>query len=88
MREVGIRMGISHSWVEKVEAGERRLDVEEFVRLCEVIHVEPERGIAIIKAAITPYTASSSLKAVSQPASDQIPRKPKHTRDNGRKGQP
>lgn len=52
MREVGKRMGMPHSWVGKVETGERRLDVEEFVRLCQALGIDPAQGIAIVKAAL------------------------------------
>ena len=52
MRDVGKRMGMPHSWVGKVETGERRLDVEEFVRLCHALGIDPGQGIAIVKAAL------------------------------------
>lgn len=63
MREVGKGMGMPHSWVGKVETGERRLDVDEFVRLCRVLEIEAEQGVAILKAAMPPVTASRGLKA-------------------------
>ena len=48
-------MGIPHSWVGKVEIGERRLDLAEYVQFCRAIEVEPARGIAIVEAALGPY---------------------------------
>ena len=60
MRDVGKRMNMPHTWVGKAETGERRLDVEEFVRLCQALDIVPEQGIAIIKAAIsTPVSADT-----------------------------
>jgi transcriptional regulator with XRE-family HTH domain len=63
MREVGKRLGISHSWVGKVETGERRLDVEEYVRLCQALEVNPEQGLAIVTAAMPRDTPAPLPKA-------------------------
>lgn len=60
MREVGKRMGLPHTWVGKVETGERRLDVEEFVGLCEALGVIPEQGIAVIRASRLQYPAHAA----------------------------
>lgn len=63
MREVGKGMGMPHSWVGKVETGERRLDVEEFVRLCRVLEIEAEQGVAILRAALPAADVSRGLRA-------------------------
>jgi len=65
MREVGKRLGVHHSWIGKVEIGERRLDVAEYVRLCRAIGAEAGQGIAVIEATLGPYAEKSSprLKA-------------------------
>ena len=34
-RELGRRIGVPHSWVAKVESGERRIDLIEFAWFCE-----------------------------------------------------
>ena len=34
-RELGRRIGVPHSWVAKVESGERRIDLVEFGWFCE-----------------------------------------------------
>lgn len=50
MRQVGVLIGMPHSWIGKVETGERRLDVDEYVRLCRVLEIRAEQGLAILKA--------------------------------------
>ncbi len=39
-RAVAARLGVSPSWVAKVELGERRLDVVEFVRLTRALRAD------------------------------------------------
>lgn len=56
-------MGMPHSWVGKVETGERRLDVDEFVRLCRALDIDAGRGIAILEAALPPTANAPALKA-------------------------
>jgi len=55
-RDVGKLLDISHSWVGKVEQGERRLDVIEYVRLCKVLQVDPYDGLAVILQAMNSKT--------------------------------
>ncbi len=45
MREVGARLGLPHSWVGKIEIGERRLDVVEYLRLCQALQADPHEGL-------------------------------------------
>ena len=45
MRAVGQSMKLPHSWVGKVEIGERRLDIAEFVKLCRALGVDPHEGL-------------------------------------------
>jgi transcriptional regulator with XRE-family HTH domain len=49
MRDVGVRMGVPHTWVGKVETGERRLDVAEYVQLCRALGVACAPGIALVE---------------------------------------
>ncbi|WP_375202099.1 helix-turn-helix domain-containing protein [Hyphococcus sp.] len=44
--EVAVLLGYPQSYIAKIEGGERRLEVVEFIALCEVIEVEPA---AVIK---------------------------------------
>ncbi len=45
MRDVGERLGVTHSWVGKVEQLERRLDLYEYAQLCEVLEVDAKQGL-------------------------------------------
>jgi len=47
MREVAEKMDVIHSWVGKVELGERRLDLIEYLRYCKALDVDPHEGIKI-----------------------------------------
>jgi len=47
--ELGRRLHITQSSVSKVERGERRLDVVEYLNWCEAIGVEPEKIIRQIR---------------------------------------
>lgn len=49
IRVLSERLGIHHSIVGKIEKGDRKLDVIEFVHYCEALGVEPEAGIQLIK---------------------------------------
>ena len=44
--ELGERLGNTQTFVSKFERGERRLDVTEFVDVCEALGVEPMVGFA------------------------------------------
>lgn len=50
MRETGERIGVIHSWIGKVELGERRLDVVEYVRYCEALGADPHEGVGLLTA--------------------------------------
>lgn len=47
MRELGERMGISHSFIGKVEQRERKLDIIEFLTYCDALWVSPIDGIQL-----------------------------------------
>ncbi|MGQ5288520.1 helix-turn-helix domain-containing protein [Pectobacterium actinidiae] len=49
MRELGDRLGVAHSYVQKVEAGERRLDVVEFIWYCDALGLLPTEGIEMAR---------------------------------------
>lgn len=48
MRDLATRLNKPHSYVHKVEQGERRLDVIEYVWYCKALGLEPEKGLALI----------------------------------------
>lgn len=49
MRALAAKLGVSHSWVGKIEQMERRLDVYEYVRLCECLELNPVKGLDKLK---------------------------------------
>ena len=48
LRDVGELLDVPHSWMQKVENGERRLDVVEYIRLCNALKVDPKEGIRLL----------------------------------------
>lgn len=52
MRELAEQLDVPHSWVGKVEQVERRLDVFEYVQLCQCLGVDPAKGLAKIKTGL------------------------------------
>lgn len=48
-RELGAALDESHQFVNKVETMQRRLNVYEYVQYCEVLGLEPEVGLALLK---------------------------------------
>lgn len=48
MRELAADLGKPHSFVGKVEQGERRLDVIEFVFYCTALGVSPINGLGAV----------------------------------------
>ena len=49
MRALAERMDKPHSFVQKVEQGERRLDVVEYVWYCRKLGVNPQDGLLLIE---------------------------------------
>ena len=45
MREVAVLLDVPFQTISKIETGERRLDVVEYVIYCEVLGVDPHEGI-------------------------------------------
>ncbi len=52
MRALAERMDKPHSYVQKVEQGERRLDVVEYVWYCRTLGINPKDGLDLIQQAI------------------------------------
>lgn len=52
MRALAERMDKPHSFVQKVEQGERRLDVVEYVWYCRKLGVNPHDGLLLIEQVI------------------------------------
>ena len=51
MRALGEALEKPHSYIQKVESGERRLDVVEFVWYCRALGVEPRDGLVALQKA-------------------------------------
>ena len=49
MRDLACRLGKPHSYVQKVESGERRLDVVEFVWYCRAVGQPARNGLAVVE---------------------------------------
>lgn len=49
MRDLAEILDVSHSWVGKIEQGERRLDVLEYVRLCKALGIDASKGLSKLK---------------------------------------
>jgi transcriptional regulator with XRE-family HTH domain len=80
MRQLGEQLGMPHSWVGKVEIGERRLDVEEYVRLCHVLEIEPGQGTALVRAVLFPVLYQQALprrglRAAEPKSAYRVPRR-------------
>jgi len=58
MRQLAVRLDVHHSWVGRVELGERRLDVMEFVRYCNALEANPFEGLACLTD-LNNYSAGS-----------------------------
>lgn len=55
MRALAERMGKPHSYIQKVEQGERRLDVVEYVWYCRKLRVDPQDGLLLIEQVLLEY---------------------------------
>lgn len=54
MREAAQIIGKPHSFIGKIEVGQRRLDVVEFIWYCEKLGFDPIEGINSIRQWIEP----------------------------------
>ncbi|MFL0800726.1 MAG: helix-turn-helix domain-containing protein [Agarilytica sp.] len=50
MRDLGERIEEPHSFVQKVESMERRLDVFEYVQYCSALELNPIDGLTVLKS--------------------------------------
>lgn len=47
-RQLALRIGVPHSWVAKIEAGERRIDLIEFGWFCEGCGIDPAKAASAL----------------------------------------
>lgn len=50
MRDLALRLSEPHSFVQKVEILERRLDIFEYIEYCEALNLNPKDGIDLLKS--------------------------------------
>lgn len=72
MRSMGTLMNVPHTWIQKIEQGNRRLDLLEYTELCKALQCDPQEGLHILEAANTPKrkrkkTAKNPFPHVSVP---------------------
>ena len=48
LREVSERWGRHHSILGKIEQARRKIELVEFIELCEIIDADPHQGIALL----------------------------------------
>ena len=60
MRELAERLDLPHSWVGKIETGERRLDLYEYLRLCSALECDFKKGIEVLLRSDVPYSNERS----------------------------
>lgn len=48
MRTLAERLDRPHSFVQRVENGDRRLDVVEFVEYCQALNIDPRAGLELV----------------------------------------
>ncbi len=59
MRDLALRLDKPHTYIHKVEQGDRRLDVVEYLWYCEALGISPEAGLAIMSKARKARRAST-----------------------------
>jgi len=48
MRDMSEVLGVPHTWISKVETGERRLDVLEYARFCKAAKLDALVGLKLV----------------------------------------
>lgn len=47
-RDVSKLLNIAHSWIAKIEQGDRRIDLIEYIRICCALGIDPHEGVRIV----------------------------------------
>jgi transcriptional regulator with XRE-family HTH domain len=62
MRALAERLSVPHTWVGKMEQAERRMDIAEYVRLCEALQINPHDGLDLLISSANYDMHSDSAK--------------------------
>lgn len=63
MRAVAAKLDVPHSWICKIETGERRLDVCEYLALCQAIGCDYQEGMCrLAGATLAPSSAKGNRR--------------------------
>ena len=52
LRDLGVRLGVHHSRIGRIETGDRRLDIVEYVSLCREIGCDPHEGLKVVSGSL------------------------------------
>ncbi|MEI6807901.1 MAG: helix-turn-helix transcriptional regulator [bacterium] len=63
VRDLTKRLNVHHSWIGRIEQGERRLDVAEFAKLCVEIGCDPKDGLKLVIPDLDGFNTSMPLRA-------------------------
>jgi transcriptional regulator with XRE-family HTH domain len=61
-RALAARLGVPHTWVAKVETGERRLDLLEFIEFTQACGGNPEAIFALVAKQVRPVPTKIGRK--------------------------
>ena len=50
MRVLAKYLNVHHSWIGRIETGERRLDIIEYIKYCNALNINPHEGITLINS--------------------------------------
>ena len=62
-RELAAALGREHSYIGRIETGQRRIDLVEWVQILRALKVEPEQGIAKIVSRLLPMVQNPKKRA-------------------------
>jgi transcriptional regulator with XRE-family HTH domain len=87
--EVSIAMGKDKSFMCRVELGDRRVDIDEWLRLCEILHARPDTWLRRLqRESGHPVTPVRDVKRSPRPqarkAASKARRSPTRTRRSAR----
>ena len=58
MRDLAARLDQPHSFVQRIEMLERRLDIQEYVIYCKALSLDPVEGVLILISALEQSSAN------------------------------